>query len=383
MQHTGPTPRASGSNPQAAIGASAGPRRVVVGLSGGVDSAVSALLLKDQGMAVEAVFMKNWDEDDGSEWCTAAADLADARAICARLEVPLRDVNFSHEYWEDVFENFLAEYRRGRTPNPDVLCNQQVKFRAFLEYARDLGAEQIATGHYARIEYRDGHYRLREALDKRKDQSYFLYRLNQQQLSHALFPLGELPKSRVRALARAAGLAVHAKKDSTGICFIGERPFAQFLARYIPAQPGPIESQDGQSLGQHQGLAFYTIGQRQGLGIGGRRTGSGAPWYVAAKDHTRNTLIAVQGHDHPALHARALEASDVHWISGRAPDFPYACKARIRYRQSARQCRVEAAADGRLTVYFTSHQWAVSAGQSVVFYNGDECLGGAIIDRAL
>jgi len=359
------------------------PAHIVVGVSGGVDSAVSLLLLKAQGFRVEAVFMKNWDEDDGSDWCTAARDLDDARAICARLQVPLRDVNFSHEYWEDVFEAFLAEYRNARTPNPDVLCNQQVKFRAFLDYALDLGADRIATGHYARIRNQDGRYQLLKALDAGKDQSYFLYLLNQEQLSRACFPLGELSKSRVRELAREAGLGVHEKKDSTGICFIGERPFADFLARYIPTQPGPIETPDGQRLGLHQGLAFYTIGQRQGLGIGGRRTGSGAPWYVAAKDVAGNVLIAVQGHDHPALYADALRTGTAHWISGRAPSLPGACTARIRYRQSDQACRIEAAADGALIVRFTRPQWAVSPGQSVVFYDGDECLGGAIIDRAV
>ncbi len=266
-----------------------------------------------------------------------------------------------------------------------MLCNQQVKFRAFLDYALDLGADRIATGHYARIRNRDGRYQLLKALDAGKDQSYFLYLLDQEQLSRAVFPLGELPKSRVRELAREAGLGVHEKKDSTGICFIGERPFADFLAAYIPAQPGPIETPDGQRLGRHQGLAFYTIGQRQGLGIGGRRAGSGAPWYVASKDVRRNALIAVQGHDHPALYADALRTDTAHWISGRAPPLPGACTARIRYRQADQACRIEAGADGdgALIVRFTQPQWAVSPGQSVVFYAGDVCLGGAIIDRAI
>jgi len=357
--------------------------RVVVGLSGGVDSAVCALLLKRRGLTVQAVFMNNWDEDNDTEWCTAARDLADARAICSRLEVPLRDVNFSHEYWEDVFENFVAEYRAGRTPNPDVLCNQQVKFRAFLDYALDLGAGRIATGHYARIEYREGRYRLLKALDGNKDQSYFLYLLNQEQLSRALFPLGELPKSRVRTLAREAGLEVHDKKDSTGICFIGERPFAEFLARYVPSQPGPIESVDGRYLGRHRGLAFHTIGQRQGLGIGGQASGTGAPWYVAAKDMERNVLIAAQGHEHPALYASALGTGRGHWISGRPPALPLVCEARIRYRQAVQECRIEAARDGALRVRFSRPQWAVSPGQSVVFYDRDECLGGAIINTPL
>ncbi len=355
----------------------------MVGLSGGVDSAVSLLLLKRQGFSLEAVFMKNWDEDNGTDWCTAAQDFSDARSVCELLGVPIRDINFSHEYWEQVFENFLSEYRKGRTPNPDVLCNQQVKFRAFLDYALDLGAERIATGHYARIHHQDGRLRLLKAVDGSKDQSYFLYLLNQEQLAHALFPLGELSKSRVREMAREACLGVHAKKDSTGICFIGERPFAEFLARYIPAQPGLIHGVDGQCLGEHRGLAFYTIGQRQGLGIGGSASGSGAPWYVAAKDPDRNVLIVAQGHDHPALHASALDTDRPHWISAAPPVLPYACTARIRYRQADQKCSITAGDKEGLVVRFDKPQWAVSPGQSVVFYDGDECLGGAIINSAL
>jgi len=357
--------------------------RLVVGLSGGVDSAVSLMLLKQQGYSCEAVFMKNWDEDDGSDWCTAAEDLNDAKAICEHLDVPLRDVNFSHEYWEDVFENFLAEYRQGRTPNPDILCNQHVKFRAFLDYARDLGAERIATGHYARIRANETGYHLLKAADSNKDQSYFLHLLCQEQLSRAVFPLGELRKIQVRQLAREAGINVHGKKDSTGICFIGERPFAEFLHRYISTQPGSIESVEGRTLGEHRGLPFYTIGQRQGLGIGGSQEGNGEPWYVAAKNPQDNRLIVAQGHTHPALYAHALRTLEAHWISGHAPALPRICNARIRYRQSDQACRVETAGNGALTIRFKQPQWAVSPGQSVVLYERDECLGGAIIEQSL
>jgi tRNA-specific 2-thiouridylase len=371
------------SNPQTQSDDPSHKAKVVVGLSGGVDSAVSLLLLKRAGYAVEAVFMKNWDEDDGSKWCTAAQDYDDARSICAELQVPLRDVNFSHEYWENVFEHFLSEYRRGRTPNPDVICNQQVKFRAFLDYAIDIGAEKIATGHYARIRQLNGSYQLLKALDENKDQSYFLYLLDQEKLGRSMFPLGELPKTQVRTLALESGLGVHGKKDSTGICFIGERPFAEFLTQYINEQPGIIESLEGQQLGQHKGLAFYTIGQRQGLGIGGRASGSGKPWYVVAKDPSRNVLITAQGHDHQALYARALSTDRAHWISGQAPVLPYQCTARIRYRQLDQMCQIEAADDETLVVRFTEPQWAVSPGQSVVFYDCDVCLGGAIINTAL
>ncbi len=319
-------------------------QRVMVGLSGGVDSAVAALLLQQQGYAVEGLFMKNWEEDDTDEYCTAAEDLRDAREVAARLDIPLHTVNFSGEYWERVFEHFLREYQAGRTPNPDVLCNREIKFRAFLDHALTLGADCIATGHYARID-RHVAIRLLKGRDANKDQSYFLYLLDQWQLGHALFPLGELEKTEVRKLARESGFANHGKKDSTGICFIGERKFRDFLARYVPAQPGEIEAVGGTPLGRHQGLMYYTLGQRQGLRIGGVAGHDEQPWYVAAKDLQRNVLIVAQGHDHPALFRSELEADQIHWIDGDAPALPLHCKAKIRYRQAEQSCSVEACAD--------------------------------------
>lgn len=360
---------------------------IVVGVSGGVDSAVALKCLKDSGAVLRAVFMKNWDEDDADEFCSAEQDLADARAVCELLDVPLLTVNFSYEYWERVFAHFLAEHRLGRTPNPDVLCNQVLKFDAFLDYAKDLGATQIATGHYARVTQRNGRFRLLRAHDENKDQTYFLHRLNQQQLQYARFPLGELHKPAVRELARQAQFANHNKKDSTGLCFIGERPFAQFLGRFVDPDPGPMCTTDGEIVGEHGGLAFYTIGQRQGLGIGGRTGGTQAPWYVAGKRMHDNTLIVVQGSEHPALFAPALIADSVHWIGAVRPAMPLRCEARIRHRQSLQSCTVtENSADATgtsLQVLFKQPQRAIAPGQSVVFYRGDECLGGAVIERAL
>lgn len=356
--------------------------RVMMALSGGVDSAVGLLLLKRQGYQVHALFMKNWDEDDTQGYCSAAEDLADAERVCERLEVPLHTVNFSHEYWENVFTRFLDEYARGRTPNPDVLCNREVKFQVFVEHAMTLGAECIATGHYARIERHDdegGECRLLAGRDEDKDQSYFLHMLTQAQLRPALFPVGHLHKREVRRLAREAGLAPHDKKDSTGICFIGERPFQQFLARFLAPRPGDIESVDGIAMGRHEGLMYYTIGQRQGLGIGGRAGGSGEPWYVVDKDLSRDTLIVAQGREHPALYARELMATQLHWIASQAPRLPLRCQARVRYRQPRQNCQVMADGAG-CRVRFDTPQWAAAPGQSVVFYAGDECLGGAIID---
>ena len=355
--------------------------RIMVALSGGVDSAVTLLLLARQGYEVSALFMKNWEEDDREGYCAAAEDLADAEKICARLGVELHTVNFSHEYWERVFTRFLDDYRGGRTPNPDVLCNREVKFQCFVERALDLGAEQVATGHYARIVRDSKRYRLLAGADADKDQSYFLHMLGQAQLARALFPVGNLHKREVRRLAREAGLATHDKKDSTGICFIGERPFREFLARYFAPEPGDIVSVDGRPLGRHAGLVFHTVGQRQGLGIGGARGGSGEPWYVCAKDLERNVLVVAQGREHPALYARALGATDVHWIAGEAPALPLRCAARIRHRQPLEPCEVRAAGDG-VEVRFDTPQWAVAPGQSVVFYAADECLGGAVIARA-
>lgn len=354
-------------------------KRVVIGLSGGVDSAVAALRLLEQGYAVEALFMKNWDEDDQAGHCPAAEDLADAEAVAQQLGIKLHRISFSTEYWDRVFAYFLAEYRAGRTPNPDVMCNKEIKFRAFLDYAVSLGADWIATGHYARIE-RDSHgAHLCKGRDPEKDQSYFLHLLDQSQLARVLFPLGELHKTEVRQLAAAAGLQNHAKKDSTGICFIGERKFSEFLAQYLPAQPGDIVELDGTVIGQHQGLMFHTQGQRQGLGIGGRKGDSGEPWYVVDKDLKHNRLIVVQGKNHPAQFHPGLHADAVHWIAGTQPDFPLRCQAKIRYRQADQTCSVQRAADGTLQVRFDTPQRAISPGQAIVFYQQAQCLGGATI----
>lgn len=373
-----------------ASGASPSPESIVVGVSGGVDSAVALKRIRDTGVPVQAVFMKNWDEDDMDEFCSAEQDLADARAVCEQLDVPLLTVNFSFEYWERVFEDFLAEHRRGRTPNPDVMCNQVLKFDAFLDYARDLGATHIATGHYARIDQLDSRFRLLRAYDENKDQTYFLHRLDQRQLACARFPLGELDKPAVRELARQSKLPVHDKKDSTGLCFIGERPFADFLARFVEPDPGPIRTPQGETVGEHRGLAFYTIGQRQGLGIGGRADAAQLPWYVADKHMRDNVLLVVQGGNHPALFTTELIADSVHWIAGFAPPLPLHCEARIRHRQHLQTCTVIAdrantqqqdSAPQTLRVQFENPQRAVAPGQSVVFYLGEECLGGAIIQR--
>jgi tRNA-specific 2-thiouridylase len=353
---------------------------IVVGVSGGVDSAVALKCLTEADIPVRAVFMKNWDEDDQDQYCSAEQDLADARAVCEALHVPLTTVNFSYEYWERVFEEFLAEHRRGRTPNPDVLCNQVLKFDAFLDFAKDLGGTHIATGHYARIQERNGEYHLLRAVDENKDQTYFLHRLNQQQLRQARFPLGELCKPEVRELARHAGLAIHDKKDSTGLCFIGERPFTEFLGRFIDRDPGAIVTLDGEQIGEHRGLAFYTIGQRQGLGIGGRAGAAPAPWYVADKNMRDNELLVVQGSDHPALFSLALTADSVHWIAGSPPTLPLHCTARIRHRQALQACIVQLSDHDGLHVQFETPQRAVTPGQNVAFYIEDECLGGAIID---
>ncbi len=351
--------------------------KVIVGLSGGVDSAVTALMLLEQGCQVEGLFMKNWEEDDTDGHCAAADDYRMARAVCEHLEIGLHAVNFAAEYWERVFAYFLAEHRAGRTPNPDVLCNKEIKFKAFLEHALALGADFIATGHYARIERHAGGYRLLKGADPAKDQSYFLYTLGQSQLAQVRFPIGHLTKTTVRALARTAGLPNHDRRDSTGICFIGERDFRHFLARYLPAQPGEIRAlDDDRLLGRHDGIMYYTLGQRHGLGLGG----PGEAWYVADKDPARNLLYVVQGHDHPALLSRELVASDVHWIAGKPPALPLACRAKVRYRQSDQPCTVIPADGGRLRVRFEIPQWAVTPGQSVVFYDGEVCLGGAVIE---
>ena len=347
---------------------------IVVGMSGGVDSAVTALLLKQQGYRVTGVFMKNW-EDDEDENCPARQDFLDVLAVAEVIGIEVEAVNFSAEYKDRVFSHFLREYQAGRTPNPDVLCNAEIKFRAFLDYAIGLGAEKIATGHYARLHERDGLFELHKAVDSSKDQSYFLYRLNQAQLSKSMFPLGELHKTEVRRIAEQAGLPNAAKKDSTGICFIGERPFREFLQRYLPIQPGDMRTPEGRVMGRHQGLMYHTIGQRQGLGIGG----AGEPWFVAGKDVVRNELIVVQGHDHPLLYSSRLLAADLSWTAGATPDSARAYAAKTRYRQADAPCRLAQVTADAATIVFDSPQWAVTPGQSVVLYQGDVCLGGGII----
>ncbi|TQV73538.1 tRNA 2-thiouridine(34) synthase MnmA [Exilibacterium tricleocarpae] len=363
------------------------PLRVIVGMSGGVDSSVAALLLQRQGYRVEGLFMKNWDEDDDTEYCTAKADLADAQQVCDTLGIDLHTANFAAEYWDNVFEHFLTEYRAGRTPNPDILCNREIKFKVFLEYAQILGADLIATGHYVRRGDSGGKTHLLKGLDPNKDQSYFLHAVGATEFGQSLFPLGELEKPEVRRIAEQQGLTTHAKKDSTGICFIGERRFADFLQRYLPAQPGAIETPDGTLIGRHNGLMYHTIGQRQGLGIGGVKGASEAPWYVARKDLERNVLVVAQGSNHPLLFADRLHAGPAHWING-APagldtDVGYRCCAKTRYRQADQACTVRTVAGNTaLVVHFEQPQRAITPGQSVVFYDGDTCLGGAVIERA-
>ena len=362
--------------------------RVVVGLSGGVDSAVAALLLVRQGYDVQALFMKNWEEDDTALYCAAAEDLADAQAVCDAIGIPLATVNLSFEYWERVFARFLSEYQAGRTPNPDVLCNQEVKFRAFVEHAHRFGASRIATGHYAGLAFHEGLWRLLQSPDQGKDQTYFLHTLDQSQLSVALFPLQNLAKHEVRALAREASLPVQDKPDSTGICFIGERSMKGFLAQYIDMQAGDIVSVDGEVLGQHDGLAAFTVGQRQGLGIGGQRGSGGEPWYVAAKHQDRNQLIVVQGHEHRALFSGCLHIEAAHWTAGHPPTLPKRCQARIRHRQALQNCVIQRRDDSSTSdesgasIVFDVPQRAAAPGQSVAFYAGSECLGGAIIEAA-
>jgi tRNA-specific 2-thiouridylase len=355
--------------------------RIIVGISGGVDSSVAALLLQQQGHQVEGLFMKNWEEDDTQEHCSAAEDLADARQVCERLGIPLQAINFSAEYWDRVFSHFLDEYRAGRTPNPDILCNREIKFRAFLDHALSLGADAIATGHYARVGHDGQHFQLLKGLDHGKDQSYFLYTLGQHQLAHTLFPVGELEKQTVRELAASAQLITHDKKDSTGICFIGERNFREFLSRYLPAQAGVMQTADGQPIGQHSGLMYYTIGQRQGLGIGGVAARPDEPWYVVGKDLAHNILIVEQGHHHPLLYSQTLQASQLSWVSGQAPALPCSCAAKTRYRQADQSCRITRIEQGVATVVFDAPQRAVTPGQSVVFYQDEVCLGGGVIEQ--
>ena len=357
--------------------------KVVVGMSGGVDSSVTALLLKRQGFEVVGLFMKNWEDDDDDEYCSTRQDLIDCASVADVIGIDLEAVNFAAEYRERVFSAFLAEYSAGRTPNPDVLCNAEIKFRAFLDHAMRMGVERIATGHYARVRASasagGARFELLKAADRAKDQSYFLHRLDQAQLARVLFPLGELKKAEVRRIAEEAGLHNFAKRDSTGICFIGERPFREFLSRYLPRKPGVLRTSDGRAVGEHIGLSFYTIGQRKGIGLGGVKGAAENAWYVAAKDMERNELIVVQGHDHPLLLCRSLEARDLAWVSGERPPAGAFFGAKTRYRQADARCRVNCAAAGALRVDFDVPQWAVTPGQSVVLYDGDVCLGGGVI----
>ena len=362
-------------------------QRIVVGLSGGVDSAVTAHLLKQQGHEVVGIFMKNWEDDDDSEFCSSNIDFIDAASVADVLGIEIEHVNFAADYKDRVFAEFLREYQAGRTPNPDVLCNAEIKFKAFLDHAMRLGAEKIATGHYARVRFDDAtqKHELLKGLDASKDQSYFLHRLNQQQLSKTLFPVGELHKTEVRRIADEIGLPNAKKKDSTGICFIGERPFREFLNRYISKAPGPVKDERGRTIGEHQGLSFYTLGQRQGLGIGGikakgaqRGAGDHAPWFVARKDIEHNTLWVVQGHEHPWLLSNLLEADDASWVAGAAPATgDYAAKS--RYRQVDSACELDRGTDQAFRLAFGAPQWAVTPGQSAVVYDGDVCLGGGVI----
>ena len=350
--------------------------RVVVGMSGGVDSSVAAWLLKEQGHEVVGLFMKNWEDDDSDEYCTSREDLVDAVSVAELIGIDIEAVNFTAEYRERVFDNFLAEYRAGRTPNPDVLCNAEIKFKAFLDHALQLGAQRIATGHYARVREAAGRFELLKAVDASKDQSYFLYRLDQTQLARTLFPLGAMLKRDVRALAHRIGLPNHAKRDSTGICFIGERPFREFLMRYLPTDPGPMETPDGRRVGTHQGLMYYTIGQRHGLGVGG----PGEAWYVVGKQIEGNRLTVVQGHDHPALFKDQLHAGQLSWVATEAPAAPAPYAAKTRYRQADAPCVLTQVGPGTCEISFDMPQRAVTPGQSVVLYDGEVCLGGGIID---
>jgi tRNA-specific 2-thiouridylase len=357
-------------------------QRIVVGLSGGVDSAVSAWLLKQQGHEVVGIFMKNWEDDDDSSYCSSNADFVDAAAVADVVGIELEHVNFAADYKDRVFAEFLREYQAGRTPNPDVLCNAEIKFKAFLDHAMRLGAQKIATGHYARVRQTDDGFELLKGLDASKDQSYFLHRLNQAQLGRTLFPVGELRKTEVRRIAAEIGLPNAAKRDSTGICFIGERPFREFLGRYLRQEPGPIVDERGREVGRHVGLSFYTLGQRQGLGIGGVKSGGGAhaPWYVARKDPARNALVAVQGHDHAWLQSSWLRAQDCSWVAGRAPAAGLLA-AKTRYRQADAPCRL-GLCEGGFELTFEAPQWAVTPGQSAVLYAGEVCLGGGVIDAS-
>jgi len=356
------------------------PSKVVVGMSGGVDSSVTAWLLKQQGFEVIGLFMKNWEDDDNSNYCSSRQDWLDVVSVADLIGIDVEAVNFAAEYRERVFAEFLREYSAGRTPNPDVLCNAEIKFKAFLDHAMALGADAIATGHYARVRHAAEGVQLLKGLDASKDQSYFLHRLSQQQLAKVMFPLGEMAKTEVRTLADQIGLPNARKKDSTGICFIGERPFREFLNRYLPTTPGPIKTPDGKTVGEHMGLAFFTLGQRKGIGIGGSQDGNGDAWYVARKDMASNALYVAQGHEHPWLCSQHLNAIDNSWISGSAP-LAGAYAAKTRYRQTDANCTLQSAPTG-FALQFAESQWAVTPGQSAVVYDGDICLGGGIISAS-
>ena len=359
-------------------------KKVICGMSGGVDSSVSAFILQQQGYQVEGLFMKNWEEDDDTDYCTAAADLADAQAVCDKLGIKLHKINFAAEYWDNVFEHFLSEYKAGRTPNPDILCNKEIKFKAFLEYAaEDLGANYIATGHYVRRRGADDKAQLLRGLDANKDQSYFLYTLSSKQVGQSLFPVGDIEKPIVRAIAEDLDLITAKKKDSTGICFIGERKFKDFLARYLPAQPGNIRTVEGDIIGRHDGLMYHTLGQRKGLGIGGVKGASEEAWYVVEKDLVNNELIVAQGHDHSALLSTGLIAQQLHWVDRQPIREPLRCTVKTRYRQTDVPCIIEPIDDESIKVIFDEPQIAVTPGQSAVFYLDEVCLGGGIIEQQL
>ncbi len=353
---------------------------VVVGMSGGVDSSVAAYILKQQGYKVIGVFMKNWEEDDTDEYCSAAEDMADAKSIADKLEIPFKTINFSAEYWDRVFEYFLEEYRAGRTPNPDIMCNKEIKFKAFLDYALVLGADYIATGHYVRVKRENNKSLMLRGIDENKDQSYFLYTLNQSQLNKSMFPVGELEKPQVRKIAEEQGFVTANKKDSTGICFIGERKFKDFLEQFLPAQPGNIEDNLGNVIGKHNGLMYHTLGQRKGIGIGGRASASEEPWYAVEKDMQRNVLIVGQGHDHPKLLSQGLIGSQMHWVDPSSTLESFECTAKSRYRQHDFKCTVTRVDEANWEVTFNQQQRAITPGQSIVFYQNEKCLGGGIID---